>query len=701
MTRAALLGDGGTNAAPVSLTNVAGRTGLCLDQVTIGSGAGLTFSTTQKFFGSASIHFTTVAAANVNCRWQQMYRPANPDLYASVWIYFAAIPAASTSILFVTDASIARICELRVISTGKVQAYDAAGVGQAVTATSIATNAWVRVDLLYTPHASAGKLQLKLYNTPASPVPTETTAQATGLNLRASGPTYHYMGIVNSAANQDWYGHFYFSDQGPAPFATGWTHSAIIGNTTPTSTDVVVRSLAAASIRLKVSTTADLLTAPVFSGAVVPDANGLSKLSITGLTASTQYYFGFEVDGTVDTQNQGSFKTYPALGAARFSFTSASCARNWSDSPAFDQMRTMTGKYGRALFDVHSGDMHYFADNTFVQNDFLNAYDKVMSSPKQLAWFLNTPVHYTWSDHDSGGSNHDGTDPAMPFALSAYKLRVPSYPLTDPTGIYHSFVVGRVRFIITDGRTYMSPIAATDDASKTKLGATQKAWLKARLIDPEPFKIWIHEDAWSNGATFGGDDTWSAYSTERAELAAYIQTNKVPMAYICGDLHCLASDSGTYTAGNIPVYVCSPLDNSAFIGNGKYTRGPVPNADSVPPNYYTQFGWFDVTDDGTRIALSFTGYDSTGAVLVRQSQAIVSSVEGGEMQGELNRIVGTSGIGEAGAANRWAGTTGYETVGALNIKNGSFGLEMQQVCNELAGTNGLGAVGALARIPAQ
>lgn len=700
MSRAALLGDGGTNATPLTVSNTGRRSGLCLDQVTIGSGGSLTFSTTQKFFGTASIHFTSTTAANTNCRFQQMYRPVNPDLIASVWVFFAAIPAASTSILYVADGTPSRVCELRVISTGKVQAYDSSGTAQTVTTTSIATNAWVRVDLLYTPHPSAGKLQIKLYNTPASSTPTETTTQVTGLNLLTATPVFHYMGIANAAANQDWYGHFYFSDTGAAPFGTGWMHSAIVGNVSPISADVTGRSLGAASIRLKVSTTADLLTAPTFTSAVVPDSDGVSKHLITGLTANTQYFFGFEVDGTVDTVYNGSFKTFPALGPAKYSFTSASCARNWSDSPSFDTMRTMTGKYGRALFDVHSGDLHYFADQTFTATDFQNAYDRVMSSWKQNQWFRNVPVSYTWSDHDSGASNHDGTDPAMPFALGAYKSRVPSYALSDANAIYHTFVVGRVRYIVTDGRTYMSPIANTDNASKTKLGATQKAWLKARLSDPEPFKVWIHEDAWSNGVTFVGDDTWSAYNTERVEIAAYIQTNAIQMAYVCGDLHCLASDSGVYTAGNIPVYVCSPLDNTSFLGNGKYTRGPVPSADSIVPNYYTQFGWFDVVDDGSRISLSFTGYDASGVVQVRQSQATITNIEGGEMQGELNRIIGTFGIGEAKAANIWAGTTGLETVGALNVKNGTFGLECQEVCNQLAGTKGLGVIGALSRIPA-
>ena len=45
-----------------------------------------------------------------------------------------------------------------------------------------------------------------------------------------------------------------------------------------------------------------------------------------------------------------------------------------------------------------------------------------------------------------------------------------------------------------------------------------------------------------------------------------------------------------------------------------------------------------------------------------------------DVQGELNRLAGTSGLGESRAANVYAGTTGLETVGALNTKASSVGL---------------------------
>ena len=73
---------------------------------------------------------------------------------------------------------------------------------------------------------------------------------------------------------------------------------------------------------------------------------------------------------------------------------------------------------------------------------------------------------------------------------------------------------------------------------------------------------------------------------------------------------------------------------------------------------------------------------------------------GGELlclQGALNALANTVGLGEDGAANVWAGTTAnpMAMLGALNHKNGSYGLGLNAVCCDLAGVTGLSAVGAL------
>lgn len=70
----------------------------------------------------------------------------------------------------------------------------------------------------------------------------------------------------------------------------------------------------------------------------------------------------------------------------------------------------------------------------------------------------------------------------------------------------------------------------------------------------------------------------------------------------------------------------------------------------------------------------------------------------------LNRKAGTLDgdvptLEAQGAANIWAGTTGLDLVHALNLKAGNSlpnFKELQGVVNQLAGTNGLGVDGAAA-----
>jgi len=84
-------------------------------------------------------------------------------------------------------------------------------------------------------------------------------------------------------------------------------------------------------------------------------------------------------------------------------------------------------------------------------------------------------------------------------------------------------------------------------------------------------------------------------------------------------------------------------------------------------------------------------------------------VSGRTLQYHMNRLAGTLNafdvptLDAQGAANVYAGTTGLAIVGALNIKAGITDprnyLELQGVLNYLASTSGLGENEASARIP--
>lgn len=75
-----------------------------------------------------------------------------------------------------------------------------------------------------------------------------------------------------------------------------------------------------------------------------------------------------------------------------------------------------------------------------------------------------------------------------------------------------------------------------------------------------------------------------------------------------------------------------------------------------------------------------------------------------ELEGVLNQLAGTTGLGAAGAANVWAGTKNLELVAALNVKAGNLQghlLEFEGVCTQLNGgkLSGVGALNQLAAVP--
>jgi len=61
-----------------------------------------------------------------------------------------------------------------------------------------------------------------------------------------------------------------------------------------------------------------------------------------------------------------------------------------------------------------------------------------------------------------------------------------------------------------------------------------------------------------------------------------------------------------------------------------------------------------------------------------------------ELQYNLNRLAGTTGLDAQRAANIWAGTSGQDLQGALNTKAGKPYLDIAGALNAIAGTSGLG-----------
>ena len=345
----------------------------------------------------------------------------------------------------------------------------------------------------------------------------------------------------------------------------------MVGAPTPTSMGVSARITGSAtSVRLAVSTDPGLAS-PTYFGPVGLNASSVAEFSATGLTASTTYYYGIEMDSEMAPEI-GSFRTAPA-GAANFSFTWGSCQRSNIEGDAWTRMAAHDPD-----FVVVTGDFAYMDITTNDPGLFRTEYDERLAtnSPTVGAFLADVPLVYTWSDHDFGENSAGAASPSAPAAQQVYREVVPHPPLVDAAAIYHAFTYGRVRFVVTDERSFMSPAAATDDASKTILGATQKQWFKDQITDAtEPVIVWVGDSTWLGPVEVGGDG-WQGFDTERQELAAFLATAGKVVVRLGGDTHAMGADDGTNAPGGIVTLNGSPFSNTPSTLPGTWSHGYLP-----------------------------------------------------------------------------------------------------------------------------
>lgn len=405
---------------------------------------------------------------------------------------------------------------------------------------------------------------------------------------------------------------------------------AICGAPTPDGATFVAQVDGGGPVRVAASTDS-AMTSPVFTASQAVDAQGVAKVSITGLDPATQHHWQVEDNGVLDTSVTGRFRTAPPAGtAASFTFAAAGDAGagdsgfvvdRVSNHPVFDTIREAD-----PAFFVHMGDYHYRdigdGDHTpapFDETDYRDAFDDMLTyngvegtAARQQHLYREVPLVPTWDNHDYGFStasnvDSDRTLPHRAAARTVFQEQMPHYPLAAGSGdvpIYYSFTYGRVLFVVLDVRSERDSNSDPDDAGKTMLGSAQKAWLDGLLATSDAKALcivsagqWLTVEAES--------DTWQVYQTEQQELVDMFRDRGWlhRMWMLTASKHALGLDSGAGNSfGGFPVALFASLDtNGAEVQQGLYDQGPTQPGGG-------QYGQVTITDLGSAIAVKLAGW---------------------------------------------------------------------------------------------
>lgn len=410
------------------------------------------------------------------------------------------------------------------------------------------------------------------------------------------------------------------------------------------------------SSRVAVSLASNL-SSPVYSSIVAPDPTyRVAKHNLSGLQPNTEYFYGVEVDGTLDSTAVGRFKTLPAAGPANFSIVLGGCATN-TDDAAFAAINALNPK---PLFLLAMGDFQYMDITAPTTANYHTAFDTSLARTVRKVTHSQIPTVFMWDDHDfqtNDATGRDASNAVRSFratGLQFFRDRIPAIPAssTATDTAHYSFVVGRVRFVISDMRSDKTLQSATDNSSKTMMGTAQKAWFKAEIAAAKAagqVVAWMNSVPWVVSATAGADD-WGGYTTERAEISNYIKAQAMTgkVFILSADMHALAihtgADYATGGGGAIPVFHAGPFNRACSTKGGPYTYGPYPASGST---VVAQYGVMDVNDDGTTLTVAWRGYSSNGTIRMSHSFTPIVAAPVATVPAKMDAPTATAGNGQA------------------------------------------------------
>jgi phosphodiesterase/alkaline phosphatase D-like protein len=424
------------------------------------------------------------------------------------------------------------------------------------------------------------------------------------------------LGYAGAATALAWLPGCSADDAEPSPSLAGFR--TIVGNPRPDGFTVSTRTNGPTRVRVMVARERGLKDGAVRSPPVVPDAAGWASVTVTGLEPGTEYYYDVELTDPSGSRLAGSVgrgKTLPTPGTpASFSFAFGSCMESGATNRSV--MDCILDR--EPLLFLHLGDFGYFDNDSKSVDSHRSDFESQLSANAALRQVLaQIPTFYVQSDHDGGGGNNAGRGKWTKPNRAAYRQVFPHPDLEDhEDGLYWSVVVGRVRLIFTDHKTYCSPAKKRDGPSKSMMGTAQKKWFKSEMRKREPVKIWVQHSPFINAEADG--DSWGNYATEQEEIATFLrQRAKGEVVTVHGDMHAVAVS--TDNPWGLRSWSAAPFEQTSSHKGGPWTSGPIPAADKKSTR---QYGYVEVTDSGDRIDVEFTGYDSNDKPLVSDALSV-------------------------------------------------------------------------------
>jgi len=387
-----------------------------------------------------------------------------------------------------------------------------------------------------------------------------------------------------------------------------WCH---VGGVTDTTAKVLVR-IASETYAIKLRYGTDSTFATFLTATATSLLNGRRLFSLTGLAPNTTYFYAPEMvspNTGVDLTRLGRFKTLPAPNTS-FSFRIA-VSGDLETGAGAQTMREVDAS--DALFFVLNGDAHYENISSNDQAAFRDAYDTLHAVPFNTELYQHRAVVYMWDDHDFGPNDSDGSSPSKAAAQATYRDSTAHHALPEGESasapVYHSFVVGRVRVVVTDLRSARSPNGSPDSGAKSMMGSAQKQWFKDELLAAnaaQQLVAWVCTVPWNSTSD---NDSWFGFANERRELADFMQINNLKNIFrVIADRHLIAIDDGsndlftTDLIGNgLVSFIAAPLEQSATTDpGGAYSEGAFSNTG--------QWGLLTVADaGGTTVTVTFSG----------------------------------------------------------------------------------------------